>query len=139
MKKIFLVGLYVFAEICLFANYWSHQASFHWFTHFYVGGIAALLGLSIWKLSSHRRIIWPLAWLLLAHLFAMAPDLFFNFIDLPHGRWMDIFFGHVSSHYMPGRNSTWYVFFMISFSLYLLVTRKENNRTVALEKLKNTA
>lgn len=134
MRKVFLVSLYLLSEIALFASYWSRQASFHWFTHFYVGGIVALLGLTIWKSTSHRRVIWPLAWLLLAHLFAMLPDLFFSIIDLPHGRWMDIFFGHISSHYIPGRNWTWYVLFMISFAIYLLVTTIENNRDSVREK-----
>lgn len=40
------------------------------------------------------------------HLVAMAPDLAFR-AGVPHYRWMDVFLGHISSHYVPGGDRTW--------------------------------
>jgi hypothetical protein len=73
MKKILLITAYLLAELIMFSIYNGHKASFHWFTHYYVGAIVALLGLSIWKLSTHRSVVWPLGWLYLGHLLAMIP------------------------------------------------------------------
>lgn len=130
MKKIVLFTTYLLAEIIIFSVYNGHNASFHWFTHFYVGAIVALVALSIWKLSTHRSVVWPLGWLYLGHFFAMVPDLLYDFAHIPHRPWMDIFLGHISTHFIPGRNWTWYVLFMISVTIYLLVTTRENNRHI---------
>lgn len=128
IKKIALITLYVVAELAIYFGYSDQQASFHWFTHFFVGAIVALIGLTIWKITTHRRVVWPLGWLYLAHLIAMFPDFLYNFGHIAHREWMDIFLGHVSSHYIPGRNWTWYVFFMISLAIYLFATFKEDSR-----------
>ena len=62
----------------------------------------------------------PFLWLLLGHLVAMAPD--FAFVEgVAHGRWMDVFLAHVSSHYILGRNWTWYAVFLVALGVYLMV------------------
>jgi hypothetical protein len=32
---------------------------------------------------------------------------------------MDVFLGHVSTHFVPGRNLTWYVVFLACLAVYL--------------------
>ncbi len=135
IKKIALLALYVGAEIVIYFGYNDQQASFHWFTHFFVGAIVALIGLTVWKITTHRSVVWPLGWVYLAHLVAMFPDFLYNFGHIAHREWMDIFLGHVSSHYIPGRNWTWYVLFMITFAIYLRVSTRENNRHITQEKI----
>ncbi len=134
IKKLALFALYVGAEIAIYLGYNDQQASFHWFTHFYVGAIVALIGLSVWKISTHRTVIWPLGWLYLAHLAAMFPDFLYNFGHIAHREWMDIFLGHISSHYILGRNWTWYILFMFAFAGYLLVSDNENKLSYFQEK-----
>jgi hypothetical protein len=135
MKKILLITAYLLAELIMFSIYNGHKASFHWFTHYYVGAIVALLGLSIWKLSTHRSVVWPLGWLYLGHLLAMIPDLLYDYAHIPHRLWMDVFLGHISSHFIPGRNWTWYVLFLLSLSIYLIVTYRANAQTAQRENL----
>lgn len=55
------------------------------------------------------------------HLFAITPDLLFA-AGIAHRRWMDIFLGHVGSHFVPGRNLTWYVVFLASLAAYLVAS-----------------
>ncbi len=43
----------------------------------------------------------------------ICPDLLgFGASPRPHQRWMDVFLGHLSTHFIPGRNITWYVIFL---------------------------
>jgi hypothetical protein len=108
----------VIVEIAFYLSYRGHDARYHWFTHFFVGGSVALLVMTAVTLRTHRPVPLPLLWILLAHAFAMTPD--FLFVGgRVHERWMDLFLGHLSSHYVPGRNLTWYVVFLACLALYL--------------------
>ncbi len=50
----------------------------------------------------------------------MAPD--FAFVaGEAHQWWMDAFLGHISSHFVPGRNWRWYGVFLLTLGGYLLV------------------
>ena len=62
----------------------------------------------------------PLVWVLVGHLVAMAPDLAFV-AGHAHRRWMDVFLGHISTHFVPGRNWTWYAVFLLSLGGYLMI------------------
>lgn len=106
-------------EVALYVSYRGHDARFHWFTHFFVGASAALVVMAAVTLRTGRPVPYPLAWPVLGHLFAMAPDLAFT-AGVAHQRWMDVFLGHVSTHFVPGRNLTWYILFLASLALYLV-------------------
>lgn len=72
------LALLVVAEILLFDSYRDHVADFHWAAHFLVGLTAAALwnlGCLLIKGAPARG---RLLSVLVAHLFAMAPDLLFN-------------------------------------------------------------
>lgn len=62
----------------------------------------------------------PLVWPLLGHLYAMFPDFLFT-AGIAHRHWMDVFLGHIRSHYVVGGNITWYLVFVASLGTYLLV------------------
>jgi hypothetical protein len=106
-------------EIGLHLSYRGHDARFHWFTHFFVGASAALLAMAVVTARTGRPVAYPLVWPLLGHLFAMAPDLAFAG-GVAHRRWMDVFLGHISTHFVPGRNLTWYAVFLVSLAVYLV-------------------
>ena len=108
----------VVVEIGLFASYRGHDARFHWFTHLFVGSSAALLVMTAVAVRTRRPAPFPLVWALVGHLFAMIPDFAFA-AGAAHRRWMDIFAGHISSHFVPGRNLTWYAVFLICLGAYL--------------------
>ncbi|MBN2887696.1 MAG: hypothetical protein JXM75_13420, partial [Chromatiaceae bacterium] len=91
----------------------------HWFLHFFVGASAALIVMALLTYRSGRVVRFPLLWLLSGHIIAMFPDILWNFQWLPHQPWMDIFLLHISSHFIPGRNWTWYALFLVSLALYL--------------------
>ncbi len=55
---------------------------------------------------------------MLAHVFAMTPDLLFTG-GYAHRRWMDLFLGHMSAHFVPRRNTTWLVVFLTVLAGYL--------------------
>jgi hypothetical protein len=110
--------LAVVVEVALFLSYRGHDARFHWFTHFFVGASVALLLMAAVTLRTRRPVPLPLVWPLAGHLFAMFPDVLFN-AGAAHERWMDVFLGHVSTHYVPGRNLTWYVVFLACLAAYL--------------------
>ena len=112
----------VAVEIVLYLSYRGHDARFHWFTHFFVGSAVALVLMSVVALRSGRPVPIPLLWPLLGHLFAMFPDLLFTGGDIAHQRWMDVFLGHVSTHFVPGQNLTWYVVFLAAAGLYLFAS-----------------
>lgn len=110
----------VLVEIGLYLSYRGHDARFHWFTHFFVGASTALLVMVAMTFRTRRPVPFPLVWPLIAHVFAMIPDLLFAG-GIVHERWMDVFLGHVSSHYIPGRNVTWYTVFVAALAGYLVV------------------
>ena len=114
-------------EVYLYAAYRGHEARFHWFTHFFAGTAAALLILAAVAARTRRPVPYPLLWLILGHLVAMFPDLLFN-AGIAHERWMDVFLGHISTHYLPGGNVTWFAVFLTCLALYLSVL---DRRTVA--------
>lgn len=111
--------LAVAVEVGLFASYRGHDARFHWFTHFFVGGSVALVAMALAARRWRRPVPYPLVWPLLGHLVAMFPDFLFAAGEA-HARWMDVFLGHISSHFVPGRNVTWYVVFLAALGLYLV-------------------
>jgi len=107
-------------ELALYASYQGEDGRFHWFTHFFAGTAFVLMAMALVAKVTRRPVRLPFVWLLLGHLVAMAPD--FAFVEgMAHGRWMDVFLGHVSSHYILGRNWTWYVVFLVSLGAYLVV------------------
>lgn len=117
--------LAVLVEVALYFSYRGHDARFHWFTHFFVGTATALLIMAELARRSRRPVPLPLVWPLLGHVVAMIPD--FLFVGgIAHRRWMDIFLGHISSHYVPGRNVTWYAVSALSLGLYLAVLARLN-------------
>ncbi len=112
--------LAVAVEVGLYLSYQQHEARFHWFTHFFVGTSAALVVMSAVAWHQHRAIAYPLMWPIAGHIVAMFPDLLFT-SGTAHYRWMDLFLGHISTHFVPGRNLTWYLVFLAALGLYLTV------------------
>lgn len=117
----------VVVELALYFSYRGHDARFHWFTHFFVGTSTALVVMAAVTLRSGRPVPYPLVWPVLGHLFAMTPDLAFTG-GVVHQRWMDVFLGHVSTHFVPGRNVTWYAVFLASLALYLASVERSGQR-----------
>jgi len=120
-------GATVAVEVSLYLSYRGHDARFHWFTHFFVGASAALVVMAVVTLRTGRAVASPLVWPLLGHVFAMAPDLLFAG-GIAHQRWMDVFLGHISSHFVPGRNLTWYAVFLAALVLYLAAVDRSAQR-----------
>ena len=120
--------LAVVVEIGLYLSYRGHDARFHWFTHFFVGSAVALLIMSAVVLRIRRPVPMPLVWPLLGHLYAMFPDFLFTGSHIAHERWMDVFLGHISTHFVPGRNLTWYLVFVAAVALYLGVLHRVRPR-----------
>ncbi len=116
-------GLAVGLEVYLYAAYRGHEARFHWFTHFFVGASLALLIMAAVAAHTRRPVRYPLLWPIVGHLVAMVPDFLFT-AGYAHERWMDIFLGHLSTHFVPGRNVTWFVVFLASLGLYLVVLER---------------
>ena len=120
--------LAVVVEIGLYQSYRGHDARFHWFTHFFVGSAVALLIMSVVAVRTRRPVPLPLVWPLLGHLYAMFPDFLFTGGHIAHERWMDIFLGHISTHFVLGRNLTWYLVFLAAVALYLGVLHRVRPR-----------
>ena len=120
----------VLAEAGLYASYRGHDARFHWFTHFFVGAATALAAMTVVVVLRRRPVARPLVWPLAAHLFAMTPDLLFT-AGYAHRRWMDLFLGHISVHFVPGRNWTWLAVFLTALAAYL--TAVDRRRSLASE------
>jgi hypothetical protein len=116
-------ALFAPMELLLYLSYQHHDARFHWFLHFFVGSSAALIVMAVRTYWFNRTILFPLLWLLTGHSIAMFPDILWNFQLLRHQSWMDVFLGHISSHFIPGRNWTWYVIFLVCLALYLYARR----------------
>lgn len=106
-------------ETLLFLSYRSHDARFHWFTHFFVGASAGLIAMAGVAARRQRAISLPLLWIVAAHLFAMFPDLLF-LAGIPHQPWMDLFLAHISSHFVPGQNLTSLLVFLAALATYLV-------------------
>jgi pimeloyl-ACP methyl ester carboxylesterase len=109
----------VAVEVGLFLSYRGHDARFHWFTHFFVGASVALVAMTLVARRQRQPVAYPLVWPVLGHLVAMFPDLLFAG-GVAHEPWMDVFLGHISSHFVPGRNITWYAMFLVSLAGYLV-------------------
>lgn len=110
------VGL-IAAEVFLYRTYTGHDAAFHWSTHFLVAVIATVAWNAVHLQVRARPAPWQLLSVLGFHLVAMAPDLAFRG-GMPHHRWMDVFLGHISSHYVPGGDRTWLVLACLAVLLY---------------------
>ena len=108
----------VVAEVLLYASYHGHDARFHWFTHFFVGASGALFVMAGVAFRTRRPVPAPLLWPVLGHFVGALPDVLFV-AGFAHERWMDVFLGHLSTHYMPGRNWTWYGIFLATLAAYL--------------------
>ncbi|MDQ6837555.1 MAG: hypothetical protein M3137_04230 [Actinomycetota bacterium] len=65
-------------EIALYLSCRGHDARFHWFTHLFVGASSALVGMAVVTPRTRRPVLYPLAWIVLAPLVALAPDLLFE-------------------------------------------------------------
>lgn len=109
----------VLAEVGLYASYRGHDARFHWFTHFFVGASVGLVGMAAVAIRTRRPVPLPLVWIFLAHVVAMFPDFLFT-AGIAHERWMDVFLGHITTHFVPGRNLTWFVVFLAALAAYLV-------------------
>ena len=107
-------------EVGLYTSYRGHDARFHWFTHFFVGASVALVAMAVVATRTRRPAPLPLVWIFLAHAVAMFPDFLFT-AGIAHERWMDVFLGHITTHFVPGRNLTWFVVFLIALAAYLAV------------------
>lgn len=109
----------VVVEILLYLRYQQGDGTFHYFTHFFAGASFALVLMTLAARRWRRPVRLPLLAVLAGHLFAMAPDLLY--IDsVAHARWMDAFVAHNISHFLPGRNISWYVVFLAAMTLYLV-------------------
>jgi len=109
----------VVAEIVLYATYDVHDARFHWATHFLVALTYASLVMLVRLLVTGvpgPRLLLPAV--LGFHLFAMAPDLLFRG-GVPHYRWMDVFLGHITVHYLPGGDGSWLAIALTSLGLFI--------------------
>jgi len=114
----------VVAELALFASYAAHDARFHWATHFLVGLLATALWQSVHLLVAARPARGQLATIVVFHLGAMWPDLLFRAGE-PHERWMDYFaLGHVSSHYLPGGDTSWLLLALLGAGGYALLLHR---------------
>jgi hypothetical protein len=103
----------------LYISYRENDGRFHWFLHFFVGASVALLAMAVFTFVSGRRVLFVPVWLFIGHLIAMIPDVLWQLLIAAHEPWMDVFLGHISAHFMPGRNWTWYVVFLLCLALYL--------------------
>ncbi|CAN5484205.1 hypothetical protein BH20ACT2_BH20ACT2_03930 [soil metagenome] len=117
-RQSVLTLLAVLAEVGLYHSYRGHDARFHWFTHFFVGASVVLLIGAVYTCVAGRPLRLPLLWVLGAHLVAMFPDFLFQ-AGVAHYRWMDLFLGHISTHFVPGRNLTWFTIALTSLAIYL--------------------
>lgn len=115
--------LFLVAELAIWFSYRHHDARFHWFAHFFTGATAALLIMSAVTWRSRRAVRYPLLWLLIAHVYAMFPDILFAVTGLIHKAWMDVFLLHISIHFIPRRNVTNYALFLLALATYLTVVR----------------
>lgn len=107
----------VATEAALFRTYRANDARFHWYVHFLTAGQVTLHALA-WRRRRGLRVPDVVGSVVAVHLVAVVPDVLFMG-GRAHRRWMDVFVGHISSHRMPGRNTTWYVLFLLALADYL--------------------
>lgn len=107
------------AEALLFASYRGHEASFHWATHLLIGLSAAAVTNLAWLALKGAPARWQVLSILAWHLYAMFPDLLFS-AGIPHHAWMNVFLGHISSHYLPGGAYTWLFVALVLSALYAI-------------------
>jgi pimeloyl-ACP methyl ester carboxylesterase len=111
----------VVAEVLLYQSYSVHDARFHWATHFLVGLLVTALWQTVHLLVAARPARGQLITIVILHLWAMWPDLLFRG-GVPHYRWMDwVALGHVSSHYLPGGDTSWLVLALLAAGGYALL------------------
>ncbi|HJT03613.1 MAG TPA: hypothetical protein VJ757_08295 [Pseudonocardiaceae bacterium] len=110
----------IVVEIGLYLSYRGHDARFHYVTHLFVGASAAMVIMALVAWRRRRPVAYPLVWPVLGHLVAMFPDFLFS-AGIAHYWWMDVFLGHLSTHFVPGRNVTWAVVFLGALGAYLAV------------------
>ena len=116
------LAVLVLAEIGLYASYATHEARFHWATHFLVGLTVAALWRAMFLLVAARPTRFQILSILGFHLWAMWPDLIFRAPGIPHYHWMDwLALGHVSSHYMPGGDTTWLLIALLAAGGYAVL------------------
>lgn len=111
--------LFMTMEAFLYFSYQQNDGSFHWFLHFFVGASTALIVMGLITVLSGRIVRHPLLWVFVGHVVAMLPDILWNFLVTAHEPWMDLFLGHITAHFIPGRNGTWYAIFLASLAFYL--------------------
>jgi hypothetical protein len=112
----------VVAEGAIYSSYATHEARFHWATHFLVGLTVAALWRAVFLLVAARPTRFQLLSILGFHLWAMWPDVIFRPPGIPHYGWMDwLALGHVSSHYMPGGDTTWLVVALAASAAYAVL------------------
>lgn len=115
------LALLVAAELFLYNSYSVHDARFHWATHFLVGLIVTAVYQSAHLLVTGRPSRGQLAAVVVFHLWAMWPDLAFR-AGTPHYRWMDwVAIGHVSSHYLPGGDTSWLALALVFTGAYAVL------------------
>lgn len=107
----------VVAEVILYRTYTGHDAAFHWSTHFLVAVIATATWHAVYLRWRGRPAPAQLLTVVGFHLVAMTPDLLFR-TGVAHERWMDVFLGHVSSHYVPGGDRTWLALAVLAVLAY---------------------
>lgn len=127
LRQSVLTLIALVAEVGLYHSYRGHDARFHWFTHFFVAAAVVLVAGAVYVWRTGRPMRLPLVWVLGAHMFAMFPDLLFQ-AGIAHYRWMDLFLGHISSHFVPGRNLTWFAVAAVALALYVLALDRIPNR-----------
>jgi hypothetical protein len=116
-QLIFVVA----AEFLLYASYAAHDARFHWATHFLVALLVTALWQSLHLVVAARPARGQLATVVAFHLWAMWPDLLFR-VGVPHYHWMDwLALGHVSSHYLPGGDTSWLVLALLGAGGYAVL------------------
>lgn len=107
----------VATEMALFGTYRDNDARFHWYVHFLTAGQMTLHALA-WRRRRGLPVPPATGTVVAVHLLAAVPDVLFMG-GVAHRRWMDVFVGHVASHRMPGRNTTWYALFLLALADYL--------------------
>ena len=119
------LAVLVVVEVALYASYGAHSARFHWATHFLVGLTAASVWRALFLLVAARPTRFQLLSIVGFHLWAMWPDLVFRTPGIPHYSWMDwVALGHVSSHYVPGGDTTWLVVALTAAGGYALLLER---------------
>ena len=119
------LAVLVVGELVLYSSYATHEARFHWATHFLVGLTVAALWRALFLLVAARPTRFQLLSILGFHLWAMWPDLLFRMPGIPHYSWMDWFaLGHVSSHYLPGGDTSWLAVALLASGAYALLLQR---------------